>query len=59
MHLYISLSLWYTPDVYPSYAVLSDYNYVFSENGLLAHKNQELIGRQVTVTLYYIFFVTR
>lgn len=27
--------------------VVHDYDYVFSENGLLAHKNGELIGRQV------------
>ncbi|KAG6516358.1 hypothetical protein ZIOFF_026817 [Zingiber officinale] len=27
-------------------SVLNDYDYVFSENGLLAHKNQKLIGRQ-------------
>ncbi|XP_074579044.1 RNA-binding NOB1-like protein, partial [Curcuma longa] len=27
-------------------SVLNDYDYVFSENGLLAHKNQELIGQQ-------------
>ncbi|XP_042417929.1 phosphomannomutase-like isoform X2 [Zingiber officinale] len=27
-------------------SVLNDYDYVFSENGLLAHKNGELIGRQ-------------
>lgn len=26
--------------------VMNDYDYVFSENGLLAHKNGELIGRQ-------------
>jgi hypothetical protein len=30
-----------------SSAVITDYDYVFSENGLVAHKNGELIGTQV------------
>jgi hypothetical protein len=30
-------------------AVLTDYDYVFSENGLVAHKNGELIGTQVSL----------
>lgn len=29
------------------YAVINDYDYVFSENGLLAHKEGKLIGTQV------------
>jgi phosphomannomutase len=31
-----------------SSAVLTDYDYVFSENGLVAHKNAELAGTQVS-----------
>jgi phosphomannomutase len=30
-------------------AVLTDYDYVFSENGLVAHKNGELIRTQVSL----------
>lgn len=29
------------------YAVINDYDYVFSENGLVAHKEGKLIGTQV------------
>ncbi|KAJ8460311.1 hypothetical protein OPV22_033237 [Ensete ventricosum] len=32
--------------------VIHDYDYVFSENGLLAHKNGELIGRQSLKSLF-------
>ncbi|KAG6493609.1 hypothetical protein ZIOFF_048601 [Zingiber officinale] len=32
-------------------SVLNDYDYVFSENGLLAYKNGELIGRQLVDSL--------
>lgn len=31
-------------------AVIDDYDYVFSENGLVAHKAGKLIGTQVLVT---------
>lgn len=30
-----------------NYAVIDDYDYVFSENGLVAHKDGKLIGTQV------------
>ncbi|KAM0884479.1 hypothetical protein ACQ4PT_030969 [Festuca glaucescens] len=37
-------------------SVITDYDYVFSENGLVAHKNGELIGTQefINFTLHYI-----
>lgn len=31
------------------YAVIDDYDYVFSENGLVAYKNGELIGTEVFI----------
>lgn len=31
------------------FAVITDYDYVFSENGLVAHKNGQLIGTQVSL----------
>jgi hypothetical protein len=36
-----------------SSAVITDYDYVFSENGLVAHKNGELIGTQVSFRAHY------
>lgn len=46
----------YAPCDHPFYAVIHDYDYVFSENGFLAHKNGEVIGRQVIASsmLYFI-----
>ena len=38
-----------------SSAVITDYDYVFSENGLVAHRNGELIGTQVS--LQHIVYV--
>ena len=35
--------------LFPYSAVITDYDYVFSENGLVAHKNGELIGTQVSL----------
>ncbi|KAI0491392.1 hypothetical protein KFK09_025652 [Dendrobium nobile] len=37
-------------------SVISDYDYVFAENGLVAYKNGELIGKQelINFTLHYI-----
>ena len=36
---------------YIMYAVLQDYDFVFSENGLVAHKNGELIGKMVNMNI--------
>lgn len=33
--------------IFLCYAVIKDYDYVFSENGLVAHKDGKLIGTQV------------
>ena len=39
----------------PLVAVFTDYDYVFSENGLVAHKNGELIGTQVSLRAPYLY----
>lgn len=39
----------------PLVAVFTDYDYVFSENGLVAHKNGELIGTQVSLRAPYMY----
>lgn len=36
------------------YAVLDDYDYVFSENGLVAHKDGKLIDTQVLLKKFYL-----
>jgi hypothetical protein len=38
-------------------AVISDYDYVFSENGLVAHKGSKMIGNQVSFLLPTIGFM--
>lgn len=40
------------------FAVITDYDYVFSENGLVAHKNGQLIGTQVSLWAPYIVAYT-
>jgi len=40
------------------FAVITDYDYVFSENGLVAHKNGQLIGTQVSLWAPYIVTYT-
>jgi hypothetical protein len=36
--------------------VINEVDYSFSENGLVAYKNGELIGKQVRVYTFYSFF---
>jgi hypothetical protein len=44
------------PPFFFVFAVITDYDYVFSENGLVAHKNGQLIGTQVSLWAPDIYY---